>query len=212
MKPRLYVITNDDDFQVLFEKLTEVCRYDCVAFIQYRRKKIDPSLRFSEAKQIQALCMQSGIGFIVNDDMQLASDLQAFGNCGVHLGQSDGCIEDARTCLGEDAIIGRTCHQSLELAVQAEQAGASYVAFGAYRVSQTKPNTAQLPHGFLEQVSRHINVPVCVIGGVTVSDVATLHTQHVDLVAAVQGVLAGSLEDVALKMQAWQDMFDACDM
>ena len=110
--------------------------------IQYRDKSSDSVKRQNEASALNNLCQSYNVALIINDDIELALST---GAAGVHLGQSDGELKEARDKLGNDAIIGITCHDSLTLAEKAEQQGADYVAFGAFFQSKTKPHAKPAP-------------------------------------------------------------------
>ncbi len=109
------------------------------AIVQYRDKSTHQSQRLSQATALTKLCAVYKRPLLINDDIQLA---KASGAAGVHLGQGDGSVAEARAALGETAIIGVTCHDSLDLALKAQQQGADYVAFGAFFASQTLPFVA----------------------------------------------------------------------
>lgn len=208
----LYVITNNEPFDLLMEKLRIVATFPCVRLIQYRRKQISKANQITEAKQLQQLCIDHDIHFIINDDMHLAQQLTEYGACGVHLGQNDGGILTARNLLGKSAIIGRTCHQSLDLAIQAASEGASYVAFGAYRPSISKTSVTSFDSDaipqLLTQAASSLTLPICMIGGIQPTDTQKLLDQGVKLIAVINSALGGSLIDVKNQMQHWQRQFD----
>lgn len=200
----LYVITNHEPFHLLKNKLTMISEFDCVTHLQYRRKHLHSAeQKLTEARELHRLCLNRDIHFVINDDVQLAHQLQPDGACGVHLGQSDGSITKARTLLGANAIIGSTCHQSLALALKAQTAGASYVAFGAYRTSETKPHANTLPHDFLDTLTSKLNLPICVIGGITATDVNDLKKTPASMIAVIQDILAGDIKQVEQQILAW---------
>ena len=133
----LYAITDSEKLrgELLVHAVDEVLAGGC-HLVQYRDKTSDHSRRLSEAQQLQKLCCARGAKLIINDDIELARHC---GAAGVHLGQGDSPIDEARARLGDQALVGITCHASLELAQQALAAGADYIAFGRFFPSRTKP-------------------------------------------------------------------------
>lgn len=148
--------------------------------LQYRDKTQDKQRRYQEAFALKALCEQYKAQLIINDDVLLAKEL----NAGLHLGQEDGSIQKARALLGNTAIIGATCHGSLELAKQAKEEGASYLAFGRFFPSKTKPDAKPADMSVLQQ-AKTLGLPICAIGGITLNNVNLLIKQDVDLIAVV---------------------------
>lgn len=198
----LYLITNDDPWSVLEAKLHAALAQG-VALLQYRRKQTPKADQPAEAAQILAICRHYGVPLIINDDVVLAAQL----GCGVHLGQSDGSLLAARQQLGAQAIIGRTCHGSLELARQAVREGASYVAFGAVCPSATKPHASRVELSVLRQAKAEFDVPVCVIGGLTVENIDPVVACGVDVYAVVGDVLGLPAEEIITRIEMWQEAF-----
>src|SRR5690554_998058 len=130
--------------------------------LQYRDKSSDQQRRYREASQLQELCQRYAAQLVINDDLQLARRI----GCGLHLGQADGSLATARQQLGNEAIVGATCHHQLQLAGQAVAAGASYVGFGRFFGSQAKPG-AILANTALLAAAAKMPVPVVAIGGIT---------------------------------------------
>ena len=116
------------------------------------------------AEPLQRICADADVAFIVNDSMELAKRL---GADGVHLGQSDGDIREARALLGPSAQIGKTCHDSRHFAMEAGEAGADYVAFGAFYPTTTKPSHYRPPPSILTWWSTLFEIPCVAIGGIT---------------------------------------------
>ena len=196
----LYLISNDDPLPLLLAKLDAALSTGMVALVQYRRKHTAPAEREMEARQLLALCQRYAVPLIINDDVALAERL----GCGVHLGQSDGSVIEARQRLGQAAIIGRTCHDSLEFALQAVADGASYVAFGAVYPSVTKPNAHVVSLTTLRHAKQQLSVPICVIGGLTAENIQPCVDLGVDLYAVVSDVLSLPVDQVTVRLQAWQ--------
>jgi thiamine-phosphate pyrophosphorylase len=139
------------------------------------------------------------VPLIINDDMHLA---QALGAEGVHLGQHDGDLHDARALLGAQAIIGITCYQSLDLAQLAQQQGANYVAFGRFFPSRSKPLAGHAPLSLLTEAKQHINIPIVAIGGILPSNAGDLLAAGADLLAVIDGLFASNPEAAVSAYQA----------
>lgn len=156
------------------------------ALVQFRDKTATAPVRRRRAESLLALCRRWNRPLIINDDVPLAL---AIGADGVHLGQEDGDPAQARESLGPAAIIGVTCHQSLQLARIARQAGASYLAFGRFFPSQTK---AQAPAADLAVLgaARSLGLPVAAIGGITLDNAEQVLSAGADLLAVVSGLFA----------------------
>jgi thiamine-phosphate pyrophosphorylase len=154
--------------------------------LQYRDKPASASERLARGKALRALCQRYGAIFIINDDIALAA---ATGADGVHLGQADGRIEDAREQLGQQAIVGFTCHGNTDLADQAAKQGADYVAFGRFFPSQTKPHA--LPAAL--QVLHHpLSIPKVAIGGVSHDNAPQLVRAGASALAVIHALFASN--------------------
>ena len=167
---KLYAITDSQLLpgNKLFTAVESVLQAGCT-WVQYRDKSTDQERRLYDALQLVALCNQYNAVLIVNDDVQLAIAAKAHG---VHLGQGDGSPIIARTLLGDNAIVGVTCHDSLELAQQAIIDGASYIAFGRFFPSHTKPHAKSAKLALIgEAKEKFPNTPIVVIGGITLDNV-----------------------------------------
>ncbi|HSP01103.1 MAG TPA: thiamine phosphate synthase, partial [Thioalkalivibrio sp.] len=143
--------------------------------------------RRDEARALKALCEQHGALFIINDDVALAASAGAHG---VHLGQGDMPLAQARARLGQAAIIGITCHDRLDLALAAQAEGADYVAFGAVHPSPTKPVAVRAPLMLFAQAREVLRIPVCAIGGLDADNAAAVIEAGADMVAVISGVFA----------------------
>lgn len=135
-----------------------------VAAFQFRVKGVDQHEAVRLAEPLQRLCAAADVAFIVNDDMALAKRL---GADGVHLGQGDGDPREARALLGPGAQIGVTCHDSRHLAMEAGEAGADYVAFGAFFPTATKAVSHHPEPAILSWWITLFEVPCVAIGGIT---------------------------------------------
>jgi thiamine-phosphate pyrophosphorylase len=167
-------------------------------WVQYRDKSTDAKRRWADACQLQQLCEDHGAQLIINDDLALA---KALGASGVHVGQEDACPAAARDLLGENAIIGVTCHNSLALAEAAQAAGASYAAFGRFFPSHTKPHASAAPLSLLREARAQIRIPIVAIGGISLDNVLFIKATGVQLVAVSQGIFAA--DDIAARTHAF---------
>lgn len=182
----LYAITPDDpDTERLITRAGPVLEAGA-ALLQYRNKDADAGLRREQARALVALCSAYSVPLMVNDDWRLAADV---GAAGAHLGSDDGDLRDARRALGDDAIVGASCYDSLELAARAVGDGANYIAFGAFHPSGTKPNARRADAGLLRDSAR-FGVPRVAIGGITPAHVPALVDAGAALVAVIAGVFA----------------------
>ena len=199
----LYLITNDDPIQLLLEKLDAALATHQVAILQYRRKKVEKTNQPAEVEQIKILCEKYQVPFVINDDLELAAQ---FG-LGVHLGQSDGEITDAKSKLSLDVIIGRTCLNSLELAQKAIADGATYIAFGAVYATSTKPEAGNVGMEVIKQAAAQYDLPICAIGGLTVENSKPVIDAGADLCAVISDILGRSTAEILARVQAWAQLF-----
>ncbi|MCQ9424612.1 thiamine phosphate synthase [Pseudomonas sp. LJDD11] len=199
----LYAITDGQLLAGRFLAYVEAALDGGVTLLQYRDKSQDESRRLREASELLKLCERYKTQLIINDDAELAARL----GVGAHLGQTDGSLSGARALLGHQAIVGATCHGRLELAEQAKADGASYVAFGRFFNSLTKPDAPAVPLQLLEQVRAKINLPIAVIGGITLDNAAPLIEHGADLLAVVNGLFgADSPAQVTRRARAFNDL------
>lgn len=200
----LYAITDSQLLAGRFLSHVEAALEGGVCLLQYRDKGDDAARRLREAEALLKLCEQYGTGLIINDDAELAARL----GVGVHLGQTDGPLTPARALLGRQAVIGSTCHASLELAAQAAGEGASYVAFGRFFNSVTKPGAPAASVDLLEQARVQVKLPIAVIGGITLDNAAPLIAHGADLLAVIHGLFgADSAQEVTRRARAFNALF-----
>lgn len=199
----LYAIT---DSQLLAGKLldyVEAALEGGLTLLQYRDKSSDEARRLREAEALRDLCARYNTRLIINDDAELAARL----GVGVHLGQTDGPLTPARALLGPKAIIGSTCHSQINLAEQAAKEGASYVAFGRFFNSSTKPGAPTATLDVLDQARSQLKLPVCVIGGITLENAAPLVAHGADLLAVVHGLFgADCTREVTRRAKAFNQL------
>lgn len=173
--------------------------------VQYRDKYGDAATRLGKARALLALCRDHGAKLIVNDDLALAETL---GADGVHLGAGDGSLAAARQRLGRSAIIGASCGTSLARAQAADAEGASYVAFGRFFESRTKPDAPQATLELLAAARAASSAVLCAIGGVTPDNGAALIAHGADLIAAVEGVFGvDDPRQIEAAARAYSDLF-----
>ena len=151
-----------------------------VAAFQFRVKELDQHEAAALAEPLQAICAAHDVAFIVNDSVALAKRLKADG---VHLGQGDGDVREARELLGSNAQIGVTCHNSRHLAMEAAEAGADYVAFGAFYPTATKAVDHVAELDTLQKWSFVTEVPCVAIGGITPENAKPLVDAGADFIA-----------------------------
>lgn len=180
----VYAITPDlTDTRLLLERVVMVLDAG-VAWLQYRNKTAPAALRREQALALRPLCRERAIPLIVNDDWRLAAEV---GADGAHLGEDDGDIARARDALGADALIGASCYDDAQRAVAAVAAGASYVAFGAFFPSPTKPNARRADPALLAQATA-LGVPRVAIGGISPDNARPIIDAGADLVAVISGI------------------------
>ncbi|WP_462401794.1 thiamine phosphate synthase [Pseudomonas sp. Marseille-QA0332] len=200
----LYAITDSQLLAGRFLSHVEAALEGGVRLLQYRDKSDDASRRLREAEALLRLCESYATELVINDDAELAARL----GVGVHLGQGDGPLAPARALLGRQTILGATCHASLDLATQAAAAGASYVAFGRFFNSVTKPGAAAADLALLDAARSRLKLPIAVIGGITPDNAAPLVAHGADLLAVIHGLFgADSAQEVTRRARAFNAMF-----
>ncbi len=205
--PKLYLLTNDDEFELLYQKLEAALSTGLIALLQIRRKQVlslpDGAIKlFDEAQKIVELAKTYNVPVVINDDISLAERL----GVGVHLGQTDGSIGDALQSLSPNKIIGRTCHGDVDLIKEAKNDGASYAAMGAVFTSTTKPNADIISRQQLLEGCQQ-GIPICVIGGLTAENVSELVDLPIALVAVVGDIMDLPVADIAQRCCEWQQAF-----
>ncbi|MBQ0755531.1 MAG: thiamine phosphate synthase [Amphritea sp.] len=171
--------------------------------VQYRDKSDDQTQRLAQAIALVDLCNQFQRPLLINDDIELAKASNAHG---VHLGQDDGNVSQARQYLGAAAIIGNTCHSSLELAVNACQQTADYVAFGAFFRSSTKPEATPAPTSLLSEARSTLPIPVVAIGGINMDNADQVITAGADMIAVIHSLFAS--DDICAQAGQFDSLFN----
>lgn len=191
MTCQLYLITppvfDIEDFR---PRLIDALDTGDVACLQLRLKNVDGSPAPQDLVRTAALALlddvqSRDVAFIINDNAQLAFEVRADG---VHVGQGDVSAKEARAIVGKDAIVGVTCHDSRHLAFEAAEAGADYVAFGAFFPTTTKATTSRPDPEILEVWRSSMNVPCVAIGGIDANNASVLIEAGADFIAVVSAV------------------------
>jgi thiamine-phosphate pyrophosphorylase len=184
----LYLITDDrlagkgEFFEVI-----QIALEGGVALLQYRDKSNEPVRRMKIASRLREMTCAFGVPLIINDFVSLAADA---GADGVHLGIEQAHVSLARRILGPDALIGVSCHNSLEDAERMESAGADYVAFGAIYRSPTKPNASRASLETIHAAKSRLNIPVVAVGGITPKNAGPVLSAGADCIAVISAVFS----------------------
>lgn len=168
--------------------------------IQFRDKSDDSTWRDAAARKLLTLCEHHQALLLINDDVDLCERVGAHG---VHLGRGDGDLAEARERLGADAVIGATCHDSLEFAREAAPY-ATYLAFGAFYPSSTKPDAKAARRETLTS-ARELGLPLVAIGGITLDNASPILTAGADMLAVVSGLFAAP--DIEARALAFSRLF-----
>lgn len=185
---QLYLISPLDVGGTFPERLARALDAGEVAAFQLRLKDVDQHEAARLAEPLQRICAERGVAFIVNDSISLAKRI---GADGVHLGQDDGTVEEARQALGRDAQIGVTCHDSRHMAMEAGEEGADYVAFGAFHPTTTKETRHVAGLDLLEWWQSIFEIPCVAIGGITPQNCGPIVRAGADFIAVSGAVWNG---------------------
>jgi len=170
--------------------------------LQYRNKSADADLKLRQAQALRTLTKEFDATYIVNDDAQLAVQVEADG---VHLGGEDGSVAKARALLGKQMIIGASCYNRPLLAQDAVKQGADYVAFGAFFASSVKPGAVKADVSLLQTVRRELSVPIVAIGGITQLNGAALISAGADALAVISALF--DAPDIEVAAQEFSTLF-----
>lgn len=198
----LYAITDEKltpyKDGLIFEKVEKALKGGAKV-LQLRDKTNEDNFIFPYAIVLRKLCKNYGALFIINDRVELAKKVEADG---VHLGEEDCSIEEARRILGSNKIIGISCYGDLERAKLMEENSANYVAFGSFFVSPTKPTSKVIDKKILIEAKKVLKIPICAIGGITAERAKELVRLGADLIAVVSDLwLAKDVEKRAAEYQ-----------
>jgi thiamine-phosphate pyrophosphorylase len=163
----LYAVTPDEPDTLRLLAGAEAALAGGAQALQYRNKPADAKLRLAQGRALASLCRKFRRPFIINDHLDLALALDADG---LHLGSEDGALAEARRRLGDGKILGASCYDRLESALEAQRAGATYVAFGSFFPSSVKPGAVRAPLSLLTSARERLSVPVVAIGGITLGN------------------------------------------
>jgi len=184
----LYAITDESLIpEAQFHHIIKQALQGGATIIQYRDKSDNDEKRKRQATELRTLCNQYNALLLINDDLELAQYVNADG---IHLGENDASIPEARETLGAAAIIGVSCYNQLELAIKAESEGANYVAFGAFFTSTIKPEARAAELDLLSEARTHLNIPICAIGGITTNNAKQVFDAGADMAAVISGLFA----------------------
>ena len=198
----LYAITPEEpDTEVLAEKVRHALAGGA-RIVQYRNKSADRALRARQAATLLALCRKAAIPLVINDDLELALQIDADG---LHVGRGDVDIARARERLGERKILGASCYDSIELAVAASNQGADYVAFGSVFPSTTKPGATRVPLSLLGRARDHLGVPIVAIGGITRENASSVIDAGADAIAVISALFDAT--DIAVIARGFECLF-----
>lgn len=192
----LYLVTPDWDDTDTLLAVTGTALAAGASLVQYRHKSASPAQRARQAEALLGLCRRYGRPLVINDHIELCRDL---GADGVHLGGLDASVAHARTLLGPDKIVGASCYGELKLAESAQQAGASYVAFGGFYPSPVKKYSFVTPPELVDVWRDRVSLPMAVIGGMTPQNAAPLVARGAAMVAAITSVYAAEDPDAAVR-------------
>lgn len=199
MKPRvfgLYAVTPDiADTRDLFAK-AEAALGGGARLLQYRNKSASPALRLVQGRALRALCRAYRVPLIINDHLELALALDADG---LHLGVEDGSLSEARAGLGPAKLLGASCYDRIESALEAGRLGVDYVAFGSFFPSSVKPGAVRAPLALLKEAKQRLSLPVVAIGGVTLENAQQLVSAGADGIAVISALFAAGDVELAAK-------------
>lgn len=196
---QLYLISPQDVSGGFADRLARALDAGPVAAFQFRVKNVDQHEAARLAEPLLRVCVDREVAFIVNDSVSLAKRL---GADGVHLGQGDGDPREARAILGPSAQIGVTCHDSRHLAMEAGEAGADYVAFGAFHPTTTKETGHRPDPSILSWWTTVFEIPCVAIGGITPDNAAPLVAAGADFLAVSGAVWNGDEAEAVRRFQA----------
>lgn len=191
----LYAVTPEQPDTALLLSQVRAALSGGARVVQYRSKSQDVALLHEQASELRELCHAFDVPLIINDSLRLADLCDADG---LHLGREDGSLRQARIVLGAGKVIGVSCYNNLELAVQAEKEGADYVAFGSFFPSITKPGAVAAPLSLLNEAKSRLSVPLVAIGGISLDNAASLVNAGADAIAVISGLFdAPDIQSVA---------------
>ncbi len=185
----LYLVTPDWDDTEKLLAVTAQALQGGVSVLQYRHKTASDELRKEQAQGLLQLCRRMKLPLVINDHTALCEAIDADG---IHVGGTDASVADVRARLGADKIVGASCYGDLQLAREAAAAGASYVAFGGFYPSRVKKYAVTTSHDIITRAISEMDIPMCVIGGMTVDNSKPLVSLGAHMVAAISSVYSSA--------------------
>ena len=197
----VYAITPECADTALLARKAEMAILGGAKILQYRSKSGSENLRLEQAIVIGAVCNRYSVPFIINDEVDLALEV---GADGVHIGSNDGPVDDVRKKL-KGKILGVSCYDSIDLALDAQNLGADYVAFGSFFASLTKPDAVRAPLSLLQMSKLSLKIPVVAIGGITLENGARLVESGADALAVVSSLF--DAPDIRVAANHFSELF-----
>ncbi len=199
----LYAVTPDEPDTTRLLAGVEAALAGGAQALQYRNKSASANLRLAQGRALIGLCMKYQRPLIINDDLDLALALDADG---LHLGSEDSPLAEAKARLGAEKILGASCYDRLDSALEAQRAGATYVAFGSFFPSSVKPGAVRAPLSLLAAARAQLSVPVVAIGGITLDNAPRLIEAGAHGVAVISALF--SARDVRAAARDFSALFD----
>ena len=196
----LYAVTDRSwlNGRTLYEQVEEALKGG-VTFVQLREKNLDDTAFLQEAKEIKELCARFHVPFVINDNVDIAAEIDADG---VHVGQSDMEAGDVRKKLGPDKIIGVSA-QTVEQALRAQAHGADYLGVGAVFPTGSKADAVEVSHDTVREICRAVDIPVIAIGGITRENVIELKGTGICGIAVISAIFGQQdIEEAARKLKS----------
>ena len=198
----LYALTPDEPDTAALVAAVRAAVAGGAAAVQYRSKRADAALRRAQAAALATLCREARVPLIVNDDLELALEVDA---AGVHLGRDDGDLAAARRRLLPGKLLGASCYDRLDHAARAVAAGADYVAFGSVFASPTKPAAVRAPLTLFGAAKRRLGVPLVAIGGITLENAREVVEAGADALAVITALFEA--DDIAARARGFKALF-----
>jgi thiamine-phosphate pyrophosphorylase len=199
----LYAITPDIANTDLLVKKVEAALQGGASILQYRNKQANHRLQTQQVRAILPLCRQYQVPLIINDSVKLCLTLDADG---VHLGEDDSNLAEVKARLGKDKILGASCYNRFDLAVQAQQAGVDYVAFGACFASSTKPNAPVASLDLFTRAKSELNISTVSIGGITLENAVLTIQAGASAIAVINAIF--NVDDVKSTCFQFSELFN----
>ena len=202
----LYAITPDGLEFVTLARMVSAALMGGARLVQYRQKSVGPRDQAAQARELNELCLAAGASLIINDNVELAQQINA---AGVHLGRDDMSVTEARRQLGTNKIIGISCYNQMALAEAAAASGADYIALGAFFPSQIKPDAARAEVALIADAKKKFNIPIVAIGGISLQNAPQLIAAGADAVAVISDLFSAT--DITARANAFQQLFSEKD-